>query len=158
MALDPDRFVTAQDSHGTFDTALAELRAGAKRSHWMWFVFPQIAGLGRSSTAQRYALADLDDARAYLAHPVLGPRLVEAATAVLDSGVRDPERLLGGIDAVKLRSSMTLFEAAARPAAGDASAPSSGGAMTDDGAAALFARVLDELYAGRRDPATLDRL
>ena len=76
---DLERFVTAQDGGGTYEAALAELRAGRKRSHWMWFVFPQIAGLGSSPTARHYAISGLDEARAYLAHPVLGPRLVEAA-------------------------------------------------------------------------------
>ena len=137
---DLDRFVTAQDD-GTYDAALAELRRGRKSSHWMWFVFPQISGLGRSPMAQRYAIADLTEARAYLAHPVLGPRLVEASRAVLDSGVTDATALLGGIDAIKLRSSMTLFEAAA-----------------DGEDRALFAGVLDAFYDGDRDPETLRRL
>ena len=113
MGTDLDRFVTAQE--GTYPSALAELRRGRKTSHWMWFVFPQIRGLGHSPTAQRYALDGVTEARAYLAHPVLGPRLLEATRAVLDSGETDPVRLLGGIDALKLRSSMTLFEAAADP-------------------------------------------
>ncbi|GAB49803.1 DUF1810 domain-containing protein [Mobilicoccus pelagius] len=136
---DLERFVEAQD--GTYDTALAELRRGHKRSHWMWFVFPQISGLGRSPMAQRYAIADLDEARAYLAHPVLGPRLREATQAALGSGVADPVALFGGIDAMKFRSSATLFEAAA-----------------DGEDRALFADVLDTFYDGERDPETLRRL
>ncbi|WP_033341386.1 DUF1810 domain-containing protein [Catenuloplanes japonicus] len=104
---DLQRFVDAQE--GVHDRALAELRAGEKRSHWMWFVFPQIAGLGRSDMARRYALGSLDEARAYLDHPVLGHRLRECAQAVLDAEGRTAEQIVGGIDAVKLRSSMTLF-------------------------------------------------
>jgi uncharacterized protein (DUF1810 family) len=106
-----ERFVRAQE--GVHDVALAELRAGRKTSHWMWFVFPQLAGLGRSATAQHYALDGADEARAYLAHPVLGPRLLAATAAVLDAPARSADELLGGIDALKLRSSMTLFAAAA---------------------------------------------
>ena len=134
-----DRFVAAQD--GAIDRALGELLAGAKTSHWMWFVFPQIAGLGHSAMAQRYAIADLAEARAYLAHPVLGPRLLDAAGVMLGwAGRRSAETILGAIDAIKLRSSMTLFEAAA----GADAAP--------------FAVCLDAFYAGERDPATLARL
>src|SRR5918998_2795772 len=98
------RFTEAQDADGTYDRALAELRAGRKTSHWMWFVFPQIAGLGRSPTAQHYAISGLDEARAYLAHPVLGPRLRESAEALLGATDRSAEEMLGGIDALKLRS------------------------------------------------------
>ena len=134
---DLQRFVDAQA--GTYDQALAELRAGAKRGHWMWFVFPQVAGLGRSGTAQRYAISGLPEAQAYLDHPVLGPRLVECAQALLDLGPADPVRVLGPIDAVKLRSSMTLFERA-------------------EPEAAVFAAVLDRWYDGERDDATLTRL
>jgi uncharacterized protein (DUF1810 family) len=104
------RFVSAQAK--TYDRALAELRAGRKRSHWMWFVFPQVAGLGHSSMAQRYAIGSLAEARAYLAHPVLGPRLREiaAVVAALPAGARD---IFGSPDDMKLRSSMTLFRRAA---------------------------------------------
>jgi uncharacterized protein (DUF1810 family) len=122
-----------------YEQALRELRAGAKRGHWMWFVFPQVAGLGRSSTAQHYALAGLEEARAYLAHPVLGPRLVECAQALLELSGRDPVRVLGSVDAVKLRSSMTLFEAAA----------------PDE---RVFAEVLERWFDGERDEATTTRL
>lgn len=133
-----DRFVSAQAD--SYPQALAELRAGRKTSHWMWFVFPQIAGLGRSETARFYALADADEARAYLAHPLLGPRLHACTAAMLGhAGTRSAEAILGGIDAVKLRSSMTLFEAAA-----DDPAP--------------FANTLDAFYDGIRDPETLRRL
>lgn len=134
---DLERFVRAQD--GAYDQALAELRAGVKRGHWMWFVLPQVAGLGRSPMAQRYAVSGLEEARAYLAHPVLGPRLVECAQALLESGDRDPVRVLGPVDAVKLRSSMTLFEAAA----------------PDE---RVFAEVLERFFDGERDEATTSRL
>jgi uncharacterized protein (DUF1810 family) len=134
-----DRYVEAQDSGGTYDSAVAELRAGRKQSHWMWFVFPQIAGLGRSPTAQHFAVSGLDEARAYLAHPVLGPRLVESAQALLDQSARDPVAVLGAIDAQKLRSSMTLFSRVA----------------PDE---PVFARVLDEFFGGVADEATTSRL
>ena len=133
------RFVDAQDDGGTYDAALAELRAGRKRSHWMWFVFPQVAGLGRSPTAQHYAISGLDEARAYLAHPVLGPRLRECAAVLTGLATRDPVAVFGDVDAQKLRSSMTLFEAAA----------------SDE---PVFGQVLEQYFAGARDDATLTRL
>ena len=132
------RFVEAQDSARTYEQALAELRAGRKTSHWMWFVFPQIAGLGRSGMAQRYAIGSLDEARAYLAHPVLGPRLIECAGAVAQHRDRSAEQIFGGIDAIKLRSSMTLFARA------DPDNP-------------VFGQVLELFFAGP-DPATEQRL
>ncbi|MGY1703601.1 DUF1810 domain-containing protein [Geodermatophilus sp. SYSU D00697] len=135
---DLDRFVQAQDG-GTYEQALAELRAGAKRSHWMWFVFPQVAGLGRSPAAQHYAISGLPEAQAYLDHPVLGPRLVECAQALLDLGTSDAVRVLGPVDALKLRSSMTLF-ARAEPEA------------------AVFGEVLERFFDGQPDEATLTRL
>ncbi|HEX5907001.1 MAG TPA: DUF1810 domain-containing protein [Propionibacteriaceae bacterium] len=107
--MDLERFVRAQDSGGTYQRAVAELRTGRKTSHWMWFIFPQIAGLGRSAMAQAYAIGDLAEARAYLAHPVLGPRLVECAELVASHRGRSALQIFGGIDAIKLRSSMTLF-------------------------------------------------
>ena len=110
------RFVDAQ--RDSYPTALAELRAGAKRSHWMWFVFPQIAGLGQSATARLYAIADLVEAQAYLAHPLLGARLRESVDALLTHRGGDIGAMFGGIDAMKLRSSMTQFEAASAAAAG----------------------------------------
>ncbi len=132
------RFVDAQrDSH---PIALAELRAGSKRSHWMWYVFPQVAGLGASAMAQTYAIADLAEARAYLAHPLLGARLRESVDALLQHRGRDIAAILGSVDAMKLRSSMTLFEVAAA------------------GAEPRFAAILDGFYAGERDGATLARL
>ena len=133
------RFVDAQDDGGTFDRALAELRAGRKTSHWMWFVFPQVAGLGSSAMAQRYAVSGADEARAYLAHPVLGERLRECARALTALEGTDPVAVLGGIDAQKLRSSMTLFAAVA----------------PDE---PLFAAVLDQYFDGATDPETTSRL
>ena len=138
-----ERFVSAQDSGGTYAAALGELRAGHKRSHWMWFVLPQVAGLGQSPTARRYAVSGLPEARAYLQHPVLGPRLVECAQALLDLGGDDPVAVLGGIDAVKLRSSMTLF----RRAVAD-----------DDPLAETFDAVLAAYFDGHEDEATLELL
>ena len=134
---DLDRFVQAQAA--TYDAALAELRAGRKTGHWMWFVFPQVEGLGRSPTAQHYAISGLDEARAYLAHPVLGPRLRESAEALLGVPDRSAEEILGGIDALKLRSSMTLFARAA----------------PDE---AVFRAVLERFYGGEADPETDRRL
>jgi len=132
---DLNRFVRAQDFGRTYDQALAELRDGRKRTHWMWFIFPQIAGLGRSSTAAEFAISSLDEARAYLGHPVLGPRLLECCSAVLSADGGRAEAIFGGIDAIKLRSSMTLFLRAApdQPA---------------------FADVLEAFFAGQPDPAT----
>jgi uncharacterized protein (DUF1810 family) len=134
-----ERFVAAQ--HQVYPRALAELGAGRKASHWMWFVFPQIAGLGHSHMAVHYAIRDLDEARDYLAHPVLGARLQEAARAMCGHAGLSAGAILGGIDAVKFRSSMTLFEAAAQ---GEAKA--------------LFAACLDAFYGGARDPETLWRI
>jgi len=136
---DLQRFVDAQDRGGTYDGALAELRDGRKTSHWMWFVFPQIAGLGSSPMAQRYAISSLDEARAYLAHPVLGDRLRESAHALTRLDTRSPEEVLGGIDALKLRSSMTLFRRAA----------------PDE---PVFEQVLDQYFGGTADAATDARL
>src|SRR5436305_7659483 len=101
------RFARAQEDNGTYERALAELRRGRKQSHWMWFVFPQLAGLGRSGTARRYAISSLEEARAYLEHPVLGKRLRECARVVAET-VDDPVSVFGPVDAMKLRSSMTL--------------------------------------------------
>lgn len=110
---DLERFVTAQDTAGTYDRAVAELRRGRKASHWMWFVFPQIAGLGLSQMSVRYAISGLDEARAYLDHPVLGSRLVECATIVVATSGHTARDIFGGIDARKLHSSVTLFRRAA---------------------------------------------
>ena len=139
MSDDPhglQRFVDAQDRAGTYERALGELRAGRKTSHWMWFVFPQLAGLGRSEMSRYYAIASLDEARAYVEHPVLGARLRECANVLvaLPAG-RSAEDVFGSVDAVKLRSSMTLFRRAA----------------PDD---PLFGQVLERFYGGAADPQT----
>ncbi len=130
------RFVDAQRE--TWDAALSELKAGAKHGHWMWFIFPQARGLGFSTMAQRYAIADAAEARAYLAHPLLGARLVEGANALLDHRDRPIARIMGDVDAKKLRSSMTLFDAVAPP-------------VND----LPFEIVLRAFYDGERDAATL---
>ena len=134
------RFVDAQDR--VYDTVLAELRNGAKRSHWIWFVFPQLRGLGRSDTAHRYGVSSLDEARAYLAHPVLGPRLRECTRLVAAIDGRSVDDIFGWPDNMKVRSSMTLFAHAA----------------TEPEARADFRRVLDKFYSGEDDPATLELL
>lgn len=104
-----ERFATAQDAGSMYDRAVSELRAGRKISHWMWFIFPQIAGLGYSAMARRYAIASLDEARAYFRHPVLGQRLIECARILAESKAPSAVHILGEVDALKLRSSMTLF-------------------------------------------------
>ena len=114
---DLQRFVDAQDRGGTYDSAVEELRRGRKTTHWMWFVFPQIAGLGRSEMARRYAITSLEEAKAYLEHPVLGPRLLECARILAGGDHGSAEQVMGSVDAQKLRSSMTLFLAAAPGAA-----------------------------------------
>src|SRR6187402_866073 len=110
---DLQRFIDAQDEGDTFRRAVGELRAGRKTSHWMWFIFPQRAGLGQSAMSRRYAIGSLEEARAYLEHPVLGPRLVECAQALLAHEGLSAREILGDLDAAKLRSSMTLFAAVA---------------------------------------------
>jgi len=134
-----ERFVAAQDAGGTYDQALEELRNGHKTSHWMWFVFPQIAGLGQSSMSVRYAISSLDEAHAYLRHPILGPRLIDCARIVATSNARTAEEIFGGIDTDKLRSSMTLFQRA------DPSEPA-------------FSQVLARYFNNQPDPATDQRL
>ena len=130
-----ERFVAAQED--AWPAALAELRAGRKQSHWMWFIFPQVAGLGLSAMSRHYAIASRAEVEAYLAHPVLGRRLAEATDAVLaHAGRSTAEEIFGGIDAVKFRSSMTLFDAVA-------------------GGGDRFRRALDAFFAGDPDPATL---
>ncbi len=130
------RFVEAQAP--VYATALAEIRRGAKRSHWMWFIFPQMKGLGRSETARFFGIEDLDEAIAYLAHPILGARYIECVEALQDLPISDAVAVLGPVDAIKLRSSLTLFEAA-RPSP-------------------LFTAALHRWYAGERDPQTLSAL
>lgn len=129
-----DRFLEAQ--RGDYAAALAEVRRGRKTSHWMWYIFPQIAGLGQSSTARYYSIRDLEEAREYYAHPVLGQRLREITSALLALRGSDPVAVFGGIDSMKLKSSMTLFTAAA----------------PDD---PLFRQVLDKYYGGEQDSLTL---
>jgi uncharacterized protein (DUF1810 family) len=130
-----ERFVIAQDSGGTYAAALSELRVGRKTSHWMWFVFPQVAGLGQSSISRRYAILSVTEARAYLRHPLLGPRLIECARLVSETKGRTAEQIFGGIDAMKLRSCMTLFARA------DPDEP-------------VFGQVLQRFFGGNSDPAT----
>ena len=129
-----DRFLEAQ--RGDYAAALAEVRRGRKTSHWMWYIFPQIAGLGQSSTARYYSIRDLEEAREYYAHPVLGQRLREISGALLELRGSDPVAVFGGIDSMKLKSSMTLFAVAA----------------PDD---SLFQQVLDKYYGGEQDTLTL---
>ncbi len=131
--------MAAQDAGGTYADAIKELRRGRKTSHWMWFVFPQIAGLGHSPTSKMYALSSVDEARAYLRHPVLGPRLLECARVVVEARGPSAQDIFGGIDAQKLRSSMTLFMRAA----------------PDE---PLFRQVLEHYFEGQPDPATDQRL
>ena len=132
---DLERFVTAQNANGTYDRAVAELRRGQKMSHWMWFVFPQIAGLGRSEMARRFAVASREEAHDYLRHPVLGPRLIECTGIVADLQGLSAVQIFGTIDEQKLRSSMTLFMRAAP-------------------AEPLFARVIERYFDGVPDLAT----
>ena len=134
---DLQRFVDAQAQ--TYGQALSELRDGEKRTHWMWFVFPQIAGLGRSGMAQRFAISGLPEARAYAAHPTLGRRLVECARALTDLDTADPVAVFGPVDSQKLRSSMTLF----------------GHAVPDE---PVFRQVLDHYFGGAEDEGTTSRL
>jgi len=130
---DLNRFTRAQE--GIYDRALAELRSGKKRTHWMWFIFPQIDGLGHSPTAKTYAIKNLEEARRYLNHPVLGPRLLECAAAVLSIEGRSVSEIFGYPDDLKLKSSMTLFARVAEPDS-------------------IFVKVLDKYYDGERDVRT----
>jgi uncharacterized protein (DUF1810 family) len=131
------RFTTAQE--GVYNRALAEIRAGDKRSHWMWFIFPQIDGLGFSSTAKHYAIKSPEEASEYLGHPVLGPRVLECAEAVLAVEDRSAFDIFGSPDDLKLKSCMTLFEKIA-------------------GQDSVFGLVLDKFYQGQRDTKTLEIL
>ena len=133
------RFVTTQDAAGTYDRAAAELRGGRKTSHWMWFVFPQIAGLGYSPMSRTYAITSLAEARAYLAHPVLGVRLTECAAILLGLPDRTAEQIFGDVDAQKLHSSATLFMHAAPDLR-------------------VFRQVLDRYFGGVPDSATEQRI
>jgi uncharacterized protein (DUF1810 family) len=136
LAQDLNRFVEAQDA--IYSRVVAELAAGRKQSHWMWFVFPQIAGLGLSAMAQRYAIGPRTEAEAYLAHPVLGPRLIECTRLVLGVSGKTIHAILGSPDDLKFRSSMTLFDA-----------------VSDN---PIFAQAIGKYYAGEKDPATLATL
>ncbi len=134
---DLQRFIEAQQS--IYDRALAELKAGQKQSHWMWFIFPQIAGLGRSDMARRYAIGSPDEAKAYVEHSLLGPRLEECAQALLEHADRSAREVLGSPDDMKLHSSMTLFAAVAPERS-------------------VFQTVLNAFFAAKPDQATLSRL
>lgn len=135
---DLERFLTAQEQ--THATALAELGMGRKQSHWMWFIFPQIDGLGHSPTARRYAIKSIDEARAYLDHPVLGPRLLECCQALLDVDGKSAAEIFGHPDDMKLRSSMTLFAAVSKQGN------------------SIFNRVLEKYYGGVADGSTIELL
>jgi uncharacterized protein (DUF1810 family) len=140
MSADPyelSRFVQAQ--RGDYDRALTELEGGRKRTHWIWYVFPQLDGLGMSAMSRRYAIKSLDEARAYLEHPVLGPRLIECAEAVLRLEGRSARDIFGSPDDLKMRSCATLFAAVSSPGS-------------------VFERLLDKYYDGRRDDKTLELL
>jgi uncharacterized protein (DUF1810 family) len=134
-----ERFTSAQDSGGTYQRAAGELRAGRKVSHWMWFIFPQIKGLGSSAISREFAISSLAEARVYLGHPVLGPRLKESARIVAGTAGKSAEDIFGPVDALKLRSSMTLFAA---------SAPDE----------PVFGEVLEKYFTEGPDEATLARL
>ena len=131
---DLNRFIEAQEVN--YDDAISELRAGRKRTHWMWYVFPQIAGLGNSAMSYRYGIRSEDEARAYLAHPVLGPRLTECAEAVLAIDNRSAHDIFGSPDDLKLKSSATLFAHVSPPGS-------------------IFEQILDRYYSSERDPRTL---
>jgi uncharacterized protein (DUF1810 family) len=133
MPFDLERFVAAQEGH--FEQALRELRAGRKTGHWIWFTFPQLAGLGRSEMSRFYAIASADEARAYLAHPILGPRLRESVSVVLGTSGSSADHIFGSLDAMKVRSCLTLFHRAA----------------PDE---PLFVEMLDRFYDGVTDEAT----
>jgi uncharacterized protein (DUF1810 family) len=132
---DLGRFVAAQDAGDSYQRAVAELRNGRKISHWMWYVFPQIAGLGQSPASRLYAIGSVAEARAYLTHPVLGPRLLECTEILTQLSGRTAEQVFGAIDALKLRSAMTLFRHAG----------------PDE---AVFTRVLGQYFGGVSDPST----
>lgn len=140
MTYDLSRFHTAQGyTYDGYETALAEIRRGRKESHWMWYIFPQLKGLGRSAVAQFYGISGLEEAREYLNDPILGAHLREISQALLDQPVRNAHAIFGHTDTMKLRSCMTLFEAA-------------------DPAQTVFAQVLEEFFGGSRDHQTLKRL
>ena len=129
------RFEAAHAERDMYERAVSELRAGRKQNHWMWFIFPQVAGLGHSWKSEFYAISSLAEAQAYVAHPVLGPRLLECARILIEIGGSDPQQVFGQVDAMKLRSSMTLFMLAApdKP---------------------VFREVLDRYFGGHADDRT----
>ena len=132
-----DRFIKAQEN--SYGDALSEIRAGKKRSHWMWYIFPQIAGLGFSETSKYYAIRDITEAEAYARHPLLGSRLIETCTALLGLSENNAGRIFGSPDDLKLRSSLTLFSSLAEPDP-------------------VFGQVLEKFYNGERDEQTLELL
>ena len=132
-----ERFVDAQ--RDVYTQALSEIRAGRKRSHWMWFIFPQIAGLGSSPTAQHFAIRDRAEAEAYLQHPILGPRLIESAEALLALTDRSASDVFGYPDDLKLKSSLTLFNEVSDPGS-------------------VFQRAIDHYFEGNRDDRTVELL
>ena len=134
---DLQRFIDAQDRD--YSIALTEIRQGKKESHWMWYIFPQVRGLGLSDMAQRYAIHDLEEAKAFLEHPVLGQRLLEISNALLESTTNDAYEVFGTPDNLKLKSSMTLFASVVN-------------------ADNVFQQVLDKFYHGERDKVTLNIL
>jgi uncharacterized protein (DUF1810 family) len=134
-----ERFVNQQDLDGMYDRAVSELRAGRKLSHWMWFIFPQIAGLGNSPMSQKFAISSLPEARAYLRHPILGPRLTKCTQILVGINGKSATEIFGATDAMKLRSSMTLFAHAA----------------PDD---PVFRAILDKYFNGSPDNNTVVRL
>jgi uncharacterized protein (DUF1810 family) len=133
------RFVDAQNANGKYQVVISELRSGRKSSHWMWYVFPQVKGLGQSSMANHYGIASLAEAQAYLRHPVLGSRLIECAQLLLATDGKSATDIFGSLDAIKLRSSITLFSRA-------------------DPEQAVFRQVLDKYFQGSEDQETIKRL
>lgn len=134
---DLERFVAAQQAD--YDRALGELRRGRKQSHWMWYVFPQVQGLGSSFMSRKYALSGLEEARTYLAHPILGGRLLECCQAVLEADSNNPREIFGSPDDLKFRSCLTLFALA-------------------DPSVTIFGKLLERFYGGKKDPRTLEIL
>lgn len=136
------RFKEAQERFGEYETALEEIRQGRKRSHWIWYIFPQLKGLGRSYNSEYYGIASLEEAKEYLGDAVLRGRLLEISKALMEHKEEDIHSIMGGIDAQKLRSSMTLFESAAG----------------DDDGCNIFGEILDTFFDGKRDGRTLGML
>ena len=129
-----DRFIQAQED--SYESALAEIKNGLKRTHWMWYIFPQLKGLGRSSTAKYFGIENLEEAKLYLGHPVLGMRIKEISEELLSLETNDPYKVMGGIDGLKLCSSMTLF-------------------AVIEGYDSIFGKVIDKYYNGNKDMNTI---